>query len=47
MTFENDDARYVHEKAEYTKKFTDVLYSACEKAPVFTDLNMIKCNKHL
>lgn len=47
MTFENDESRHIHEKAEYTKKFVDVLYPACENEPVFTDLTMIKCNKHL
>lgn len=47
MCFENEEARHTHEKAEYTKQFTELLYSACEKEPVFTDLNMIKCNRHL
>lgn len=47
MMFENEEAKQTHEKAEYTKEFADLLYPACEEEPVFTNLDMIKCNKHL
>lgn len=47
MTFENEEGKDLHKKAEYTKDFMDILYPICEQEPEFREIKMVKCNKHL
>ena len=46
MTFEDEKAKRIHETSSYVKKFVEVLYTNCTKKPVFTDLSLIKSNRH-
>lgn len=42
MAFIDEEAEQLHQAAPYTKKFTDLLYPACESEPVFTELFVIQ-----
>ena len=42
MNFEDKKAEAIHRKSGYVKKFVSVLYSSCERKPIFTNLNRIK-----
>jgi quinol monooxygenase YgiN len=38
IQFSNPMAEEQHQKAQYTIKFTDILYSSCEQQPEVTDV---------
>jgi quinol monooxygenase YgiN len=42
MAFVDEEAEQLHRAAPYTKKFTDLLYPACETEPVFTELFVVQ-----
>lgn len=46
MTFKDKKSKKIHETSHYVKKFVNVLYPNCAKKPVFTDLKLVKSNKH-
>ncbi|MEX0647324.1 MAG: hypothetical protein WD139_06035 [Balneolaceae bacterium] len=42
MAFPDETAQKLHQTADYTKKFVDILYPHCEKEPEFTPIVAIE-----
>ena len=45
MCFENEDGKNLHESADYTKKFVEMLSACCTVQNVFTELDLVRSNK--
>lgn len=43
--FENEEAKNVHDSADYTKKFMEDLSHCCSVENVFTELDLVRSNK--
>ena len=45
MAFRDEKSQALHQEADHTNRFVDLLYPICEKEPVFTELKLVKSTR--
>ena len=45
MSFRDEKSGRLHQEADHTNRFVDILYPSCEKEPIYTELSLISSSR--